>query len=129
MRDAVALQEFGIFAADIIGGEWRLALADGVQHGDVALAMADRQREAVGAAAAGIDEREVVRPRCRGTFINAAFDTGVHDLAGDKALDVGAEHRAIFGGGASRITIVSAIDNPLSEGRIENPARALGDED
>ena len=48
---------------------------------------------------------------------------------GHQGLDVGAEYRAVFGGGASRITIVCAIDNPLSERRIENPARALGDED
>ena len=130
LRDAIALQQVTEFLDHSLGGERRPDLAHAIEHGDLAFRVGDGKREAVGAAAARIDEGNVALAAEGFAFVNAPVGRSLDRLSTDERFNIGAELSAEFGGGRDRVLLVLGVDVGLGHAsgssRGLRPARPAG---
>jgi hypothetical protein len=109
--DAIALQERGELLDNRIWAERRADLANAVQHGDAGrLAVPDRKRHAVGAAARWIDKGEECYAFPRRQLTNAVRDHGLDRLPRDEGNKISPELPSELGKRALTVLLVHLTD-------------------
>src|SRR5262249_43967769 len=128
-RNAVAVEQISKFRDNTFGRERWPNLAQRVNDRDLTLLVTDRQREAVGRAAARVHKGRVGDIGHRSALANAKHNASLDRLAADIALDVGSEICKILSRSGSVIAFQRAIDNALRQRRVELAARTMRHED
>src|SRR3954447_15646954 len=111
---------------DLLGRERRHALTHAIDDNEIvaAVAVRDREREGILAAAARIDEGTVDSTGGRLLFAIIA-DAGLDHFQRDEALDVTSEFAQVFSASAGAVLLQCTIDHTLTQRRVK---RARGTE-
>ena len=133
LGDAVALQHGGELPSDGRRIERRPLLADTVNNNNRllpvgAISVADAQREAVGAAAARIDEAVVGDADARRPSYTPR-STRLDRLQIERGVDVLPKLATKLSRRRSRVSLIGAINYTLRQRRIEVAARTFRDQD